>query len=260
MAAHTMARNGLTLAYETAGTGSTAMVFIHGWCCDRSYFAPQFKYFSTTRTVACLDLRGHGDSDRPEPGPGVYSVETLADDVLAVIDHSRLTRPVLVGHSLGALVALACASRGEDVAAVVMVDPAPITNERVKQYFRDSVQVCAADVDGSWRTGFAENLFMSSDVVRRAEIVTAMAAGPPEIAAAVLHAMADFDGATALSSVDLPVGSIGSAGPSNRTADLVRLCPAITIGQTLGAGHFNHLEVPEQVNPMIERFLTLHRL
>jgi hypothetical protein len=39
--------------------------------------------------------------------------------------------------------------------------------------------------------------------------------------------------------------------------DLRQACPAITIGQAAGAGHFIHLEVPDQVNAMIERFLTI---
>jgi pimeloyl-ACP methyl ester carboxylesterase len=48
--------------------------------------------------------------------------------------------------------------------------------------------------------------------------------------------------------------------PANSAADLRRACPAITIGQTAGAGHFIQLEVPEQVNAMIERFLTITEL
>jgi pimeloyl-ACP methyl ester carboxylesterase len=48
--------------------------------------------------------------------------------------------------------------------------------------------------------------------------------------------------------------------PANSAAGLRRACPAITIGQTAGAGHFIQLEVPEQVNAMIERFLTITEL
>jgi pimeloyl-ACP methyl ester carboxylesterase len=55
----------------------------------------------------------------------------------------------------------------------------------------------------------------------------------------------------------VPVLSIGSAVPANSAGDLSRACPAITIGQTVGAGHFIQLEVPDQVNAMIERFLTI---
>lgn len=250
----------MRLAYGRAGDGERSALFIHGWLCDRSYFTPQFTHFSRARTVATMDLRGHGASDKPAVAPGTYDVETFADDALAVVDDAGLIRPVLIGHSLGALVALGCAVRSPAVSAVVMIDPAPITNEAVKQYFRDSAGACAVDNDRSWRTRFVDGLFMDTDVVRRAEITAAMPAGAPEIAAAVMLAMADFDSAGALASVVVPVLSIGSASPTNAPADLAALCPTITIGQTVGAGHFNHLEVPDQVNPMIERFLAVNDL
>lgn len=61
---------GVRLAYDVAGAGDPPMVFVHGWCCDRSYFAPQITHFSASHAVATMDLRGHGDSDRPAPGLG----------------------------------------------------------------------------------------------------------------------------------------------------------------------------------------------
>jgi hypothetical protein len=54
------------------------------------------------------------------------------------------------------------------------------------------------------------------------------------IAAAVMRAMGEFDGAGALGQVNVPVLSIGSAVPANAAADLRGICPAITIGQTSG--------------------------
>src|SRR5215468_329542 len=119
---------GLRLAYDTAGAGDPPMIFVHGWCCDRSYFAPQVTHFSATHAVVTVDLRGHGESSAPDPGPGAYDIAALADDVLAVAAAAALPRPVLVGHSLGALIGLACAARREAIRALVMVDPAPITN------------------------------------------------------------------------------------------------------------------------------------
>ena len=99
------------------------MVFVHGWSCDRTYFAPQVEYFAARHAVVAVDLRGHGESSRPDPGPGGYDIPVLAEDVRAVVQASGLTRPVLVGHSLGALVGLACAADSDSFAAVVMVDP-----------------------------------------------------------------------------------------------------------------------------------------
>jgi pimeloyl-ACP methyl ester carboxylesterase len=252
-----VSRDGVELAYHTAGAGDPGMVFVHGWSCDGSYFAPQFEHFGLSRAVARLDLRGHGDSGHPAPDAGNYAVEVLADDVLAVIAATGFDQPVVVGHSLGALVLLACAARSAAVGAVVMVDPAPITNEAAKAFFRESFDAVQADDDRSWRTAFVEGMFLPSDVARRASIIKDMPRVSPGIAAALIRAMGEFDGAAALGNVRVPVLSIGSAEPTNTPADLRSHCPTITIGQTVGAGHFNQLEVPQQVNLMIDRFLAI---
>jgi pimeloyl-ACP methyl ester carboxylesterase len=248
-------RDGVKLAYERAGGGDPALVFVHGWSCDRSYFAPQFEHFAPRHTVVTVDLRGHGDSSQPEPGPGVYDVDTFAGDVLAVcaeLDQSV----VVVGHSLGGLIALACAARPGAVQAAVMVDPAPIANGAVKAFIGAAVDAMAADDDGSWRASFVSGMFLPSDTARRDEIIGAMSARPPAVAAASARAIAEFDGVGALGAVGVPLLSIGSAVPADTAADLRDACPTIIIGQTVGSGHFNQLEVPHQVNAMIERFLV----
>jgi pimeloyl-ACP methyl ester carboxylesterase len=210
--------------------------------------------------VLTLDLRGHGESGRPDPAAARYDVDVLADDVLAAVDAAGLRRPVLVGHSLGALIGLSCAARPGALSALVMVDPAPISNEPAKAFFRESVDAVRADADGSWRTSFARGLFLPTDTARRDEIIAAFPAGDPQIAAAILLAMGEFDGVSALSQATVPVLSIGSAHPANSAADLRAACPSIAIGQTVGSGHFNQLEVPGQVNAMIGRFLAVNKL
>lgn len=250
--------SGVRLVYDVAGGGEPPIVFVHGWGGDRSYLAPQTEYFAAGHTVLALDLRGHGESGQPAPGAARYDVDVLADDVLAVADAAGLRRPVLVGHSLGGLIGLSCAARPGALSALVMVDPAPITNERAKAHFRESVAAVRADADRSWRTSFATGFFLPTDTARRDEIIAGFPAGDPDIAAAVLLAMGEFDGAAALSRATVPVLSIGSAHPANSAADLRAACPPITIGQTVGSGHFNQLEVPGQVNAMIEKFLALN--
>ena len=69
-----ISRDGVALAYDRSTAGQP-LVFIHGWCCDRTYFAPQVEHFAGLgHAVLALDLRGHGESDAPD---GPYSMQVL---------------------------------------------------------------------------------------------------------------------------------------------------------------------------------------
>jgi pimeloyl-ACP methyl ester carboxylesterase len=67
-------RDGLSLYYEQEGRGDPPLLFIHGWCCDHTFFQPQVDYFKARHAVTTLDLRGCGHSDRPSYG---YDIPTL---------------------------------------------------------------------------------------------------------------------------------------------------------------------------------------
>lgn len=75
------------------------VLFVHSWALESSMWAYQFLEFghSGLRCIA-YDRRGHGRSDRPSSG---YDLDSLADDLAAVIDQLDLRDVVLVGHSMG---------------------------------------------------------------------------------------------------------------------------------------------------------------
>jgi len=113
----TIVREGVKLAYEDRGAGEPAFVFVHGWTCDRTFFAPQAAHFARRHRVVSVDLRGHGDSDKPE---GPYPIAAYADDLAHIIDHLGLGGVVAVGHSMGGTAVLQLAAAyPERVAAVV---------------------------------------------------------------------------------------------------------------------------------------------
>ena len=116
-------RNGVTLAFEEAQGVGAPVVLVHGWCCDHTYFAPQFEHFAKKgRRVVALDLRGHGLSDKPRER---YTMQGFADDVAFICDHLGLGKVVVIGHSMGGIVAFDLASRyPELVSALVMLDAA----------------------------------------------------------------------------------------------------------------------------------------
>jgi pimeloyl-ACP methyl ester carboxylesterase len=84
------------------------MVFVHGAGLDHSWFGLQSRYFAYHgRNVLALDLPGHGRSE----GPPLPSVAEMADWVFKALEQVSLSRCSVVGHSMGALVALECANR-----------------------------------------------------------------------------------------------------------------------------------------------------
>ena len=85
-----------------------AIVFLHGAANDHSVWALQSRYFAHHGYDAlAVDLPGHGRS----AGPALGSVEAIAGWVPRLLDAAGVDRVTLVGHSLGALVALETASR-----------------------------------------------------------------------------------------------------------------------------------------------------
>jgi hypothetical protein len=66
-----------------------------------------------------------------------------------------------------------------------------------------------------------------------------------------------WDGAAAAAGCKVPALYIGAATPLSDVNRFRELCPQLMVGQTVGAGHFNNQEVPQQVNAMIERFLII---
>lgn len=112
--------DGLSIAYDVRGQGELALVFIHGWACQRSFWREQRDVFAGDYRVVSLDLGGHGQSgtDREK-----WSVESLARDVQAVVEDLDLKRVILVGHSMGGPACLIAARLMPDrVEAVVGVD------------------------------------------------------------------------------------------------------------------------------------------
>jgi len=102
--------------------GKTPVLLLHGLASNMTRWSEFVEHTRLTeeRDVIRVDLRGHGDS----PTRGRISLETWSDDLLALLDAIGAPRALLVGHSLGAQVALACASRApQRVAAVVLIDP-----------------------------------------------------------------------------------------------------------------------------------------
>jgi len=251
----TIAHDGITLAYDDRGAGEPAFVFVHGWTCDRSFFAPQAEHFAKRHRVVSLDLRGHGESDKPE---GPYPIAAYADDISYLIDRLGLGKVVAVGHSMGGNTVLQlAASHSDRVAAVVMVDPAPFV---LSPELRAGMEAMVAAIElgnQDSRAQFITNyLFLpTSDPMFVEHVRRVMMGAPSHVAASALQGCIAFDGPAVAAQCKVPALHLASASPWNPPHLMSQWLPNVVHGWTVGAGHFNQLEAPDQVNTMIENFV-----
>lgn len=112
--------DGIPIRYEAAGKGDVALVFIHCWTCDRTFWDAQVAHFAPRFLVVRLDLAGHGESGRDRK---TYTVAAFGEDVAAVAKKLDLKQAILVGHSMGGPVAMEAERLlGARVIGVVGVD------------------------------------------------------------------------------------------------------------------------------------------
>jgi pimeloyl-ACP methyl ester carboxylesterase len=253
----TLIRAGVTLAYEETGRGDPALVLVHGVACHRGFWVPQLAHFSAERRVVAVDLRGHGGSDAPAQP---YTIGGLADDVGWICEQLGVIDPVVVGHSLGGLIALElAATRPELVGAAVMIDsvllPGPGRADAVRRLVE---RLRGPDGEQVLRDYFATFFGPDDDSARRAWILDEAACVPVHVTSSIwAESIRNWDDAAALAACRVPLAYLDAGTPN---ADLVRaaeLDPSLVLGRTVGTGHFSQLECPDQVNAMLGRLLAI---
>ena len=107
------------MAYADNGTAEFALLLLHGTGCDSADWEFTIRELPRDVRVVTLDFRGHGQSDVPTEA---FELSDLADDVLLLVEHFQLRGVVLVGHSLGGMVAMEVARRSVPVAGLVLLE------------------------------------------------------------------------------------------------------------------------------------------
>jgi pimeloyl-ACP methyl ester carboxylesterase len=251
-------RDGVKLYYEDEGkeTGRAPLVLVHGWTCFHGHLAPQAAHFSAGRRVVSVDLRGHGQSDVTPP----FTIEQFAGDVAWLIGELGLDRPVVIGHSMGGnIVVQVAATRPGLVRGVVAID-SPFSEagglDEVTAPLRDALSGPAYEAT---MTSMISAMFGPSDDPAVAkEIAAVMSTAPQQVAVDAITSVMTWSGADAVRACTVPVLTIAAeAGGFGDVSGLKGEAPMLMTAQTVGAGHFNQVFVADQVNAMIDRFLSI---
>ncbi len=250
--------DGVKLAYTLSGTGRS-IVLLHGWMCNRKFWKRQIEVLSRTHRVLALDFRGHGNSDVTEGG---YTIHQLADDVRHVMNGLSIERAVVVGHSMGGMVAQQfCLSYKDYAAALILVttiaaDPEDcLISKRIERDARDLGfrNAFLRHFDGWFGATTESNLI---HWVREEMLHT-----PETVGLKLVLAYRRFDLRTHLLNLRLPTLVIGTASDASavpaESEILAELIPGANLVTIEEAGHFPMLENPHALNKAMEAFLSI---
>jgi 3-oxoadipate enol-lactonase len=103
-------RDGIRISYTLHGdlASPRRAALVHSVAMDRQFWQPVAERLAKDTAVVTFDCRGHGASDKPA---GPYTVEQFADDIADLLTHLGWDRTLIVGASMGGMVALAFAAR-----------------------------------------------------------------------------------------------------------------------------------------------------
>ncbi len=136
--------NGLTFNYEQQGTGAEILILIPYLSADHACYAFQVAEYAKHFTCISLDLRGTGESDKPE---GVVTTEMYADDVAAFMQVAGITRAHVSGLSLGAAIGIWLAAKYPDKVKSLSLHSAWTTSDPYLKTVVEGWQVMASGLD-----------------------------------------------------------------------------------------------------------------
>jgi pimeloyl-ACP methyl ester carboxylesterase len=267
-----LSRDGVKLAYFEATPPGDArtppLLMINGWTGDHGIFTPQIAHFGRTRRTVAIDTRGHGASDAPQQE---YTIAGFADDIAWQAAQLGLQKPVVIGHSMGGVIALELCGRYPDLASgLVIIDSTILPPPALKGH--PDIQKLLDGIGGpnylTVSKGNAWDIGCDYDHPRRRQeifdkyILPPCEGTPQHVAySTIKNSIVNFDPEPAARACKIPMAYISADVPLiNLARDLDRLkeiCPQLVTAKTMLAGHFNTIEVTDQVNAMIERFLAV---
>ena len=253
---------------QSSGTG-TPVLFIAGMASDVASWTPLHPRFEQHLRMISFDNRGAG---RTVSQRDHWTIGDMVADAVAVLDHFEIEKAHLVGHSMGAMIALRlAASHPERVGALVMMSSANAPSAKAVQYFeRMAALYRKAKNPAEWFELLFHALFSPSFFKNRENVTNAALAAAdypfvqsPENLDRQIRALAtirpmDLEGITT-PTLSI-VGENDIVTLPHRTEISLKALPHISFATVAGAAHSIHWEQPGEVAHLIRTFFDKHPL
>ena len=261
----TLQRSGATISYEVQGDGPPLLLG-HSLLLDGRMWEALVPRLARAYRVYNIDARAHRHSTTPGP----FTLEDLADDWLALLDHEQIDRALLCGLSMGGMTAMRLALRAPHrVAAMALLDtsadPEPPVQRRLYRLLGELQRLVRINalVDPVVRLRMfgATTRNERPDVVERG--VAIVRENQPRRLYPALRAVVDRASIarhlkTILTPTLVLVGEEDVATSPSRSERIAARIPGATLIRIPGAGHLSAMEQPDAVAEHLEPFLQAH--
>jgi 3-oxoadipate enol-lactonase len=248
------------LFVQQAGVGDP-LILIHGLGMSSALWINQMPAFSRRFHTVAVDLRGFGRSSRPDR-PGDYAIDTLAEDIAALIDRLGLEGCHVLGTSMGGFIGQALALAHPDLCrSLILCHTAPrmsippdvlalrveaLGNMPLEEYAEIVVeQACSTNASQELRAWVAA-LIARNDKRAYTQVMT--------------EGLRDFDVSTDLGEIRIPTlvitGEHDKVLPREGGHELARLIPGAMLVEIGGVGHLGYAERPAEFNEAVLSFLN----
>ena len=258
--AETLQANGIQLNVQRSGEGP-AVIFIHGLSSSMELWTALDQAKLAGRTLISYDLRGHG---RSEQAPGAHTLKKHTADLAALLEALRIEQASLVGHSLGAMIAieLAATQPGKVRSLSLLSTTAGFSRETRNTLFEMASAATFGGMDSiadqliglSFRPAFCDANPKVVEAIRRS-ILSSDAASI--VAATRMVAKADLR--PRLGSLNCPtqilVGSEDRLTPPELAQELAGGIPGARLQQLPDCGHAAPVEQPGLVIQQLAEFV-----
>jgi pimeloyl-ACP methyl ester carboxylesterase len=239
------------------GTGDLNFVLIHNAGSDHRFFTHQIEMLRKFGTIVWLDLPGHGKSSPISN----YKMSNLSSIISMICKKLSLKKIYLIGLNNGANIAIDTALHSLAIEGLILIDP-PIFMD---QSFIDEIDAYIeslekAEFNHQYVESFVNALFLNTDSNNKEIAASAFNSVDKKSLAGIFRGLLEWDARSAgtLKKITCPTLCILTDEHHCSYEKMHGEAPQFEIGKVIGSKCWAALEVPEQVNAMIARFLKIH--
>jgi len=257
---HFRLSNGLALAYHVRGAGQLVM-FLHTIGTRGAFWDPLVDRIEGRCRCVTVDLRGHGDSDVPRER---FTLDDLANDVIELLRIESKGEAVLVGCSLGGMVAQAVALKAPELlSGLVLADTSHRQSDEsrkaVLQRAEDSLKGMPAMLHSTLARWFpAPFLALQGPEVEACR--RWLLEDDPVVYSWGWQAISELDFGDRIAAIKIPTlvvrGSVDASASREAMQAMAKLLPQARYAEIEGAGHVAPLEQPEAFAELLLDFLA----